>query len=56
MDFFLVKSTQTVLTNILFIWSKQNQEVSYRQGMNEIVAVLTYACFTESFAAANPDE
>jgi len=55
LDFFLVKSTQQLLTNILFVWSKQNPEPSYRQGMNELAAVLTYACFTENYKAENPN-
>jgi len=54
MDFFIDKNTQQVLTNVLFIWSKQNLDLSYRQGMNELVAVLTYTCFTENFKPENP--
>ena len=33
-----------LLLNILFIWCKENDDVSYRQGMNELLAVLIL-CF-----------
>jgi len=29
-----------LLTNVLFIWAKENPEVGYKQGMNEIIGVL----------------
>ena len=31
---------QKALTNALFIWCKQNEDVGYRQGMHELMAVL----------------
>ncbi len=34
-----------MMTTILFIWSKENSDVSYRQGMNEILAVILLAIF-----------
>lgn len=34
-----------LMTTILFIWSKENNDVSYRQGMNEILAVILLAIF-----------
>ena len=33
-----------LLLNVLFIWCKENDDVSYRQGMNELLAVLIL-CF-----------
>jgi len=54
LEFFIDKKTQQVLTNVLFIWSKQHPDLSYRQGMNELVAVLTYACYTENYKPENP--
>jgi hypothetical protein len=33
-----------MMVNILFIWSKENKDVSYKQGMNEILAVVL-CCF-----------
>lgn len=42
----LFQSTQIkeMMVNILFIWSKENKDVSYKQGMNEILAVIL-CCF-----------
>lgn len=37
-----------ILTNVLFIWSKENSEISYRQGMNEVAASLIYVYFREA--------
>ena len=37
-----------IMTNVLFVWCKLNPDISYRQGMNEIVAILTFIFFTES--------
>ena len=45
-----------MLINILFIWAKDNKEVSYRQGMNEILAVLLlgiYPFYISSDIATN---
>ena len=46
LDFFHSASTKSTLENILFVWS-MNHELGYRQGMNEIVAVLVYHGLTE---------
>lgn len=37
---FQKQETKQALLDILFIWSKQNPEISYRQGMNELLAIL----------------
>jgi hypothetical protein len=34
-----------MMVNILFIWSKENKDVSYKQGMNEILAVILFAFY-----------
>ena len=45
MNFFSQESMgQMILTNILFIYSKENSDIKYSQGMNEIIAPLLY-CF-----------
>lgn len=31
--------------NILFIWSKENRDVSYKQGMNELLAVILFGLY-----------
>eukprot|EP01084_Bolivina_argentea_P177964 307702_1 len=39
-DFFVNKIVQNSLTDILFIYCKENEWISYKQGMNEIIAAL----------------
>ncbi|KAI8854191.1 rab-GTPase-TBC domain-containing protein [Chytridium lagenaria] len=40
--FFREERIQEILTSILFVWSKLNPDVSYRQGMHEILAPILY--------------
>ena len=40
MDIFLQNKIKNILANVLYIWSKENSEVSYRQGMNELLAII----------------
>lgn len=42
---------QEHLTDILFIYCKLNQDVSYRQGMHELLAPLYWVVATESVKA-----
>lgn len=44
-ELFCIEYTKTMLSNILLIWSKDNSHVSYKQGMNEILALLFYSLF-----------
>ena len=39
-DLFLQNKIKNILANVLYIWSKENHEISYRQGMNELLAIL----------------
>ena len=39
-DLFLNTNNKNLLANILFIWGKENSDVSYQQGMNELLAVF----------------
>ena len=39
-DLFLQNKIKNILANVLYIWSKENQAISYRQGMNELLAIL----------------
>jgi len=45
-EFFHLASTKTILENILFVWSRSH-DLGYRQGMNEIVAVIIYYGLSE---------
>jgi len=45
---------------MLYLWAKDNHDFGYRQGMNEILAVLVYAFHTEVLEdglieGSNPD-
>jgi len=40
--YFRQPQTQAILVDILFIWSKLNDDVSYRQGMHEILAPILW--------------
>jgi len=39
-DLFQNKKLQQMMVNILFIWAKDNKNISYKQGMNEILGFL----------------
>lgn len=40
--YFRQPATQNMLVDILFVWSKLNQDVSYRQGMHEVLAPVVW--------------
>jgi len=40
LSFFAREQTQMQMLNILFTWSKSHPEISYRQGMNELLAPI----------------
>lgn len=42
-DYFRLKSTQDRLTNLLFIYTKLNEQTGYRQGMHELLAPLLWS-------------
>ena len=39
-ELFQKKKTKTILSNILFIYSKENEDIPYGQGMNELISML----------------
>ena len=39
-DLFVQNKIKNILANVLYIWSKENKDISYRQGMNELLAIL----------------
>ena len=41
------ESVKDMMINILFTWAKNNPSISYRQGMNELLAVLLIVAFAE---------
>eukprot|EP00921_Rhytidocystis_pertsovi_P015010 GHVQ01024042.1.p1 GENE.GHVQ01024042.1~~GHVQ01024042.1.p1 ORF type:complete len:433 (+),score=72.24 GHVQ01024042.1:899-2197(+) len=44
---FQEQSVQSALSRILFIWSRLNNDVSYKQGMNELCAVTYLVCWRD---------
>jgi len=44
-DLFQTTVIKELLVNILFIWSKDNKDISYKQGMNELLAVLLFGIY-----------
>ena len=48
-DLFLQSKTKNLLADVLFIWSKENTDISYKQGMNELLAVFYLAFYPYYF-------
>ena len=44
---FVQPETQKIMHRILLVWSLAHQDIGYKQGMNEILAVLLYLICTE---------
>jgi hypothetical protein len=57
MTFFQDNDILKLLSDILFVWCKTYPEISYKQGMNELLASIVYVYFMEavpaSFEASN---
>jgi TBC1 domain family member 5 len=47
MEFFQHKEVAKLLNTILFVWCKLNPDVSYKQGMNELLASVVVCYFQE---------
>ena len=54
-QFFQEENTKEALADVLLIWSVLNPETSYRQGMNELMAIIYLVVFAEQ-ADPNMDE
>jgi hypothetical protein len=48
MKFFLEKPILKLLDLLLFVWCRRNHEVSYKQGMNELLASVVVCYFKET--------
>jgi len=44
---FQMSSIQELMVSILFTWSKENSDLSYKQGMNELLAIVLFVAFAE---------
>ena len=49
-DLFLQNKIKNILANVLYIRSKENSTISYRQGMNELFAIIFNAFYPYYFA------
>jgi hypothetical protein len=56
--FFVQPKIQEQLKMILYFWSSENPFISYRQGMNEILAMLFFVFYAEKVSPSNlnPDD
>ena len=50
-DLFLQNKIKNILANVLYVWSKENKEVSYRQGMNELLAIIFLVFYPYYFSS-----
>jgi hypothetical protein len=48
-DLFQNTAIKEIMVNILFLWSKENKDISYKQGMNEILAVILFGFYPYYF-------
>eukprot|EP01038_Epipyxis_sp_PR26KG_P004508 gene4508-6370_t len=48
-DYFQDKNRRSILTNILFIWSTSYSNISYRQGMHEILGTILFVVEQEAY-------
>ena len=44
-SFFTLPEVNAQLQDMLYLWAKDNIEYGYRQGMNEVLAIVDYAFF-----------
>ena len=54
MDFFRTESAQTMLLDILFILSRENESISYRQGMHEVAALILWVVEQDKVVVTSP--
>lgn len=48
MEFFRQTEMQDIMSNILFNFASENPQLSYKQGMHELIATLLYVAHTDS--------
>ena len=54
-EFFTSEDVKDELSNVLYLWGKDNVEFGYRQGMNEVLAILVIAFFSEIVPSSEPE-
>lgn len=48
-ELFQDERVKQTMVRVLFAWAKQNQDISYRQGMNELLAILMIVAYNEKY-------
>ncbi|KAF8821079.1 TBC domain-containing protein [Cardiosporidium cionae] len=51
----VVRTTQAILLRSLYIWSKQNPKISYKQGMNELLGMFVLICYRDRYIGRKAD-
>jgi TBC1 domain family protein 5 len=54
MPYFHRPATQKMLDEVLFVWSRQNGEIGYRQGMHEVAAIVLWVLHGDRVAEPAP--
>ena len=49
-NLFSQENIKKLLLNILFVWCKENDDISYRQGMNDLLAILILCLYPYYFS------
>jgi TBC1 domain family protein 5 len=44
---FTLNEVKQMMTNILFIWAKENPKLGYKQGMNDLLGILVYVAYCD---------
>ena len=47
-ELFQQKFVKDLMVNVLFVWAKNNPDLGYKQGLNELLAVLVFVAYGES--------
>ena len=53
-EFFTRPDVKEKLSDILYLWARDNLEYGYRQGMNEVLAMIVLAIFQETIKQNDP--
>jgi len=46
-EFFRSEEVQNMMTQVLFVWSRDNEDLSYRQGMHELLALIFFVIYND---------
>ena len=55
-EFFKLPETQEILTEVLMVWSLQHPNIGYRQGLNELLALILLVVYGEQVTQPSADD